>query len=108
LSSRADTRAALHGRERVAEVVIRSSRASDVEVAPLEDGSILFALSSKKFFMLNRSATLLWDQLEAEVSADELAAKLCAHFPDLSMEAARRDVEDALAQLGEAGLITRS
>jgi len=87
------------------EVISRST--SDVEVAPLEDGSILFDPSSKQFYMLNRSAAMLWEELENESSSDELAGKLCAQFPDLSMDDARRDVEQALNDLSEAGLITR-
>ena len=89
------------------EVISRSTRAGDVEVAPLEDGSILFDPESKQFFMLNRSAAMLWDELEKEASSDELAGKLCAQFPELSMDDARRDVEQALKDLDEAGLITR-
>jgi PqqD family protein of HPr-rel-A system len=91
----------------MAESVLRSTRAPDIEVAPLEDGAILFDAASSKFFMLNRSATALWNELESPRSDDELATELCAQFPDLVVDEARRDVQAALDLLGEAGLITR-
>jgi hypothetical protein len=91
----------------MSESAARASRAPDIEVAPLEDGSILFDAESKKFFMLNSSASLIWDELGSPASPDELATKLQARFPNLELDDARRDVDAALGTLTELGLITR-
>jgi hypothetical protein len=76
-----------------------------VEMAPLQDGSILWHPASGKFIMLNRSAAVIWNELSAAKCEDDLVSSLCANFPDVTAAVARRDVIEMLAQLKDLELV---
>lgn len=76
-----------------------------VEMAPLQDGSILWHPTTGKFIMLNRSATVLWNELSTAKREDELVSSLCANFPDVTASVAQQDITEILTQLKELELV---
>jgi PqqD family protein of HPr-rel-A system len=80
--------------------------AGDVDTAELDDGAtVVFHTPSGKFLVLNPSMALLWSELAAPRTKQELTDSLCAHFPDVSAEAATHDVDDGIEQLRELDLV---
>ena len=57
-----------------------------------------------KVIILNSSGKLLWEQLEQGKTMDELLEVMDMNF-EVSMEEARRDIEEFIAQLEENGLL---
>jgi sterol desaturase/sphingolipid hydroxylase (fatty acid hydroxylase superfamily) len=74
-------------------------RSPAVEMAPLQDETILFHTQTNQFCVLNRTATFLWKELEAPASGEALAERLCQNFGGVALEAARRDADRALSEM---------
>ena len=76
-------------------------RCASIEMAPLQDETILFDPDRKLFCVLNRTASFLWSQLATPTTTDSLAVKVCESFSGVSAENALRDanrtVEEMLA-----------
>ena len=76
-------------------------RCASIEMAPLQDETILFDPDRKRFCVLNRTASFLWSQLATPTATDSLAVKVCESFSGVSAESALRDanrtVEEMLA-----------
>lgn len=62
------------------------------------------SLETRRFSMLNETATLIWEALCEGVTPDEIAARLAAVFEIAEPEAIRH-VEDFIAELHRAGLV---
>src|SRR5436853_7369047 len=75
------------------------SRSASIEMAPLQEETILFNPAKNQFCVLNRTASFLWSQLATSTSADALAAKLCQSFPGVGIEDALRDADMALKEM---------
>lgn len=83
-------------------------RSASIEMAPLQDETILFNPEKKQFCVLNRTASLIWNQLASPTTVDSLAAKLCQSFSGVSLENALRDAESAVQQMLELKFIVDS
>jgi len=78
-------------------------KASPTVFTPLEDGSaVLLNLQTLFYYNLNRSAAVLWKQIETQDSLDdsELVRGACQRF-DFDEARAHSDVQDFLQKLRE-------
>jgi hypothetical protein len=78
---------------------VRFQRNPGIEAAPLERESILFNPTVNKFYLLNRSAAFIWEQLQSPASAEEIAASLCRSFGGVAETQAREDVRSTLEEM---------
>jgi hypothetical protein len=76
-----------------------------VETAPLQEESILFHAGNNRFCLLNRTSSFIWGRLATPTSPEQLAADLAASFDGVSDAQALEDVQKALAELAEMGLV---
>jgi hypothetical protein len=74
-------------------------RSASIEMAPLQDETILFNPEKKQFCVLNRTASLLWSQLANPTTIENLAAKVCESFSGVTFENAQRDAEHAVQEM---------
>jgi hypothetical protein len=74
-------------------------RSSSVEMAPLQDETILFDPQKNQFCVLNRTATFLWKELAAPVTSETLASRLCRNFGGVAPEDAQRDADRTLNEM---------
>ena len=81
------------------------ARQSGVEVAPMQDETVLFNPATKKFCVLNETAAHLWMLLEQPRAEAELAAGLCDEFDGVDPGVAARDVRATLNQLVDLGVV---
>ncbi len=79
----------------------------EVEAAPLEDEVILLDPETRKFCVLNRTASAIWARVAQPATSEEIAADISAQFADVTAATALADVEEALRQMLESRLITR-
>jgi len=75
------------------------SRSPSIEMAPLQEETILFNPAKNQFCVLNRTASFLWSQLATPTCADALAAKMCQSFSGVGIEDALRDADVALKEM---------
>ena len=68
-------------------------------MAPLQDETILFNPEKKQFCVLNRTASLLWNQLANPITIESLAAKVCEGFSGVTLESAQQDAEHAVQEM---------
>jgi hypothetical protein len=71
-------------------------RNSSIEMAPLQDETILLDPGQNRFCVLNRTATFMWNRLANPLTADTLAADICESFSGIAMETALSDAERTL------------
>lgn len=74
-------------------------RSPAIEMAPLQEETILFDPQKNKFCLLNRTAAFIWNQLVTPISPDMLGAKICESFSGVALENAVRDVSSALQEM---------
>jgi len=67
---------------------------------------ILVGPRAHEFFILNRTATIIWSCLEQPATASEIAGEIRARFSTVSEAEALGDVEGTLRQLIDRGLAT--
>lgn len=79
-------------------------RADEVIWRSVQGRVVALDLRSSRYFSLNQSATILWDLLEHDVSADELAEALAREY-GLTRQAAERDVAVFLEELSSNNLL---
>ena len=84
---------------------VRYSRSTAVEAAPMQQETILFNSQTNSFCVLNPSAAVIWNGLEAPQDAVALASRVCQAFDGITEEQARRDVEHALKEFVSLSLI---
>jgi hypothetical protein len=83
----------------------RYSRNLRIELAPMEQESILFDPQTSKFMVLNRTGAFVWNQLSEERSVAEIADALCASFQGVGLPEARNDVEQILGEMASHGIV---
>ena len=83
----------------------RFSRNLRVEIAPLEQESILFDPQSNKFLVLNSTSTFVWERLGEGCTAQELARALCESFQSVGLPEALNDVEQILGEMASHGIV---
>jgi hypothetical protein len=76
-----------------------------IEMAPLQDETILFDPQKNMFCLLNRTASFIWKQLAAPSSPDALGAKICESFSGVALENAVRDTSGALHEMRSLNFI---
>jgi Coenzyme PQQ synthesis protein D (PqqD) len=81
------------------------ARAPSVEAAPMQGETILFNSETNTFCVLNASAALVWNELEAPKGVDTLAARICAAFDGVTAAQAQQDVENALNEFATLSLV---
>jgi len=76
-----------------------------IESAPLQDELILFHSQTNKFCVLNCTSSFIWSQLQRPVSDEEIAQQLGQRFGGVTASDALRDVDLALKEMLDLGLI---
>jgi Coenzyme PQQ synthesis protein D (PqqD) len=74
-------------------------RSPSIEMAPLQDETILFNPEKNQFCVLNRTASFIWNHLAGPTATDHLASKICASFSGVSPAVALRDTESAVKEM---------
>lgn len=74
-------------------------RSPAIEMAPLQEETILFDPQQNRFCLLNRTAAFIWNQLATPSSSDALGAKICQSFSGVGLENAVRDASGALEEM---------
>lgn len=77
----------------------------EIEKAELKGELLLFNSASNKFFVMNPTASFVWDKLAQPTDEQELASALCAHFSGITKEQALVDVKETLTNMRELGLV---
>jgi hypothetical protein len=90
-----------------AETNVRYQQRPTVEAAPLEDGMILLDPDTNQFSVLNQTATAIWTSVAKPATSDEIVAEIRMRFAEVD-GSVLSDVEEALRQMVERGLITRA
>lgn len=75
----------------------------------LPDGAVLLHTATEVYYGLNTVGARVWELLPpATLDLDELCAQLAAEYPGADACDIRADVEELLAELRDAGLVTES
>src|SRR3979490_913712 len=74
-------------------------RCASIETAPLQDETILFNPERKQFCVLNRTASMIWNQLATPTTTETLAAHVCKSFSGVSMEEVLRDADRTVQEM---------
>jgi Coenzyme PQQ synthesis protein D (PqqD) len=80
---------------------------ASVEAAPLQDETILFNPERKQFCVLNRTASLIWNQLATPTTTEDLAANVCKSFSGASMEVVLRDADRTVQEMLTLNYVAR-
>jgi Coenzyme PQQ synthesis protein D (PqqD) len=86
--------------------VTRYCRRSSIEMAPLQDETILFDPENKKFCVLNRTASFIWNHLTAPITTEDLATKVCQSFAGISPEGALPDADRTIQEMLMLNFVT--
>lgn len=78
----------------------------DVTGRRLDDRFVVVNLRTNRIYELNETATVLWELLDADTESSELAPAMQERFDDVEPETLRREIDDTLRTLTEAGLVT--
>ena len=78
---------------------------SDVVGRRLDDRFVVVNLQTKRIYELNRTASALWELLEAETEPSELVPAMLERF-DVDSDDLEREVDETLRVLTDAGLVT--
>jgi hypothetical protein len=65
-------------------------RSLTIEMAPLQDETILFDPQKNQFCLLNRTASFIWRQLATPTSSHALGAMICGSFSGVALDNAVR------------------
>ena len=80
-------------------------RCPTIEMAPLQDETILFDPQKNQFCLLNRTAAFLWNQLATPASPHALGVKLCENVSAVTLEDAVRDANSALQEMRSLNVV---
>jgi len=78
---------------------------TDVIGRRLDDRFVVVNLRTNRIYELNETASALWELLEAETDAAQLAPAIVERF-DVEPHTAQRDVDQTLRILTDVGLVT--
>jgi PqqD family protein of HPr-rel-A system len=82
----------------------RIRRAEGLPHQKIDDQTLVVVPRKKEVHLLNPTATRVWELLERETTVDELVKALTEEY-DVDAGTARRDVEAALAEMKQKGLL---
>lgn len=74
-------------------------RSPTIEMAPLQDETILFDPQKNQFCLLNRTASFIWSQLATPASSHALGSKICQSFTGVALDNAVRDANGVLEEM---------
>jgi hypothetical protein len=74
-------------------------RSPVIEMAPLQEETILFDPQKNQFCLLNRTASFIWKELATPTSSEVLGAKICENLSGVALDNAIRDSNGALEQM---------
>ena len=74
-------------------------RIPTIEMAPLQDETILFDPQKNQFCLLNRTASFIWNQLATPTSSHALGSKMCQRFSGVALDNAVRDANGVLEEM---------
>lgn len=77
----------------------------DVIGRRLDDRFVVVNLRTNRIYELNRTAAVLWELLEAETDRSQLEPAMLERF-DADPGDVRREIDDTLRTLADAGLVT--
>ncbi len=77
----------------------------DVIGRRLDDRFVVVNLRTNRIYELNRTAAVLWELLEAETDRSQLEPAMLERF-DADPGEVRREIDDTLRTLADAGLVT--
>lgn len=86
---------------------MKMRRSEDVLQSEVEAGLALLDPKSNTYFLLNRTGSLVWAELEEPKSLDQLCDAISESF-DVSVSQCKSDVESLLSALTEKGLVLSS
>jgi hypothetical protein len=69
-----------------------------IEAAPLQDEALLFHPQANRFFVLNGTASYIWEQLPGPLSVEEVADRVCRGY-GVARPDALRDVQAVLDEM---------
>ena len=78
----------------------------NVVACELDDGQALLNLETSQYFKLNDTGALIWKNVEAGATLEQMQDELSSVF-DISQEECRDDIVDLLTALEKANLIER-
>lgn len=81
------------------------TRDASIEVAPLQEETILLDPGQNRFCVLNRTATFMWNQLGTPLTTEALASEICGSFSGVAMKTALADAERTLELLRSLRLV---
>ena len=77
----------------------------DVIGRRLDDRFVVVNLRTNRIYELNRTAAVLWELLEAETDRSQLEPAMLERF-DADPDEVRREIDETLRTLADAGLVT--
>ena len=72
----------------------------------LDDRSVVVNLQTNRIYELNSTASVLWELLDEGVAAGDLEGAMRERY-DGAPDAVRRQIDDTLRTLSDAGLLTQ-
>jgi hypothetical protein len=81
------------------------TRDASIEVAPLQEETILLDPVQNRFCVLNRTATFMWNQLGTPLTTEALASEICENFSGVDMKTALADAGRTLELLRSLRLV---
>jgi hypothetical protein len=75
-------------------------RSLTTEMAALQEETVLSDPQMNRFCLLNRTASLLWNQPATPASSDALGAKICQSVSGVALEMAVRDATVCFKRCG--------
>ena len=88
-------------------LTMRFAIPTEIIAADLADESVLLDMRSKKYFRLNRTASMIWRAIGDGATSAEMLDAICERF-DIDRDAARAELQTVCDDLLERGLIQHS
>ena len=74
----------------------------------MKDESVLFNPATNKFCLLNKTMAFIWSSLETSSSSQQISTRIVESFAGVTETEAHSDVERAVSQMLELGLLIAS
>jgi hypothetical protein len=85
--------------------VTRYAVSPDAVFAPLEGGTVLLNLHTKRYYSLNETGAVIWAMLERQLTREEMVNRLTREY-EIESAAAASAIDDLLRELMAERLIT--
>ena len=78
----------------------------DVRFVTKDEGTVLLHLQRGRYQSLNTTATVIWNEIKAGATSEEVVARLCGRYPSVPRQRIESEVSTFLSQLESRGLVT--